>query len=61
MTKEELIKRLKDLSDDRFSQAAPFIEAGRRSAASEPILDAKDVCARVRLELVLPVASDGLR
>ncbi len=68
MTKEDLIKRLKDLSDLRFSQVAPFIEAdldavddlaslhkeieaGRRSASSEPILDAKDVYARVRQAL----------
>lgn len=68
MTKEDLIKRLKDLSDVRFSQVAPFIEAdldavddlaawhkeieaGRRSAASEPILEAKEVYARVRQAL----------
>lgn len=68
VTKEDLIKRLKDLSDARFTQIAPFIEAdldavddlaalhkeieaGRRSAASEPILDAKDVYARVRQAL----------
>ena len=68
MTKEDLIKRLKELSDLRFSQVAPFIEAdldavddlaalhkeieaGRRSAASDPILDAKDVYARVRQAL----------
>ena len=69
MTKEDLIKRLLDLSDLRFSQVAPFIEAdldavddlaalhkvieaGRRSAASDPILDAKDVYARARQALL---------
>jgi len=69
VTKEDLIKRLLDLSDLRFSQVAPFIEAdldavddlaalhkvieaGRRSAASDPILDAKDVYARARQALL---------
>jgi hypothetical protein len=69
VTKEDLIKRLLNLSDLRFSQVAPFIEAdldavddlaalhneieaGRRSAASDPILDAKDVYARARQALL---------
>ena len=68
VTKEDLIKRLKELSEDRFAQVAPFIEAdldavedlaalhreieaGRRSAATQPILEAKDVYARVRQAL----------
>lgn len=68
VTKEDLIRRLKGLSEDRFAQVAPFleadldavddlaalhkeIEAGRRSAASEPILEAKDVYSRVRQAL----------
>jgi hypothetical protein len=68
VTKEDLIKKLKDLSEDHFARVAPFleadleavddlailhqeIEAGRRSAAKEPILEAKDVYARVRQAL----------
>ncbi len=68
MTKEELIRKLKDLPDAQFAQVAPFleadldavddlaalhkeIEAGRRSAASEPTLEAASVYARVRQAL----------
>jgi hypothetical protein len=68
VTKDDFIKRLKDLSEDHFAQVAPFleadleaaddlaalhreIEAGRKSAATQPILEANDVYARVRQAL----------
>jgi hypothetical protein len=68
VTKEDLIRKLKELPEEQFARVAPFleadleavddlavlhreIEAGRRSAANEPILDAKDVYARVRQAL----------
>lgn len=68
VTKENLIQKLKELSEAQFARVAPFLEAdleavddlailhqeiesGRRSAAKEPILDAKDVYARVRQAL----------
>lgn len=68
MTKEDLIRKLKDLPEDQFARIAPFleadlevvddlaelhreIEAGRKSAGTEPILEAKDVYARARQAL----------
>jgi hypothetical protein len=68
VTKDDFIKKLKGLSEDRFAQVAPFleadleaaddlgalpreIEAGRKSAATQPILEAKDVYAGVRQAL----------
>jgi hypothetical protein len=68
VTKEDLIRKLKNLPEDQFARVAPFleadleaveglaalhqeIEAGRRSAGNEPILEAKVVYSRVRQAL----------
>ena len=68
MTREDLIRRLRALSEKQFARIAPFlqadvkavdelvdlhreIKAGRRSAKTEPILEAKDVYNRVRQTL----------
>jgi hypothetical protein len=68
MTREDLIRKLRSLTDEQFVGVAPFleadlesvdelaalhgeIEAGRRSARTEPVLDAKDVYVRVRQAL----------
>lgn len=68
VSREELIRKLQELPEEKLAAVLPFleadlesvdelsalhreIEAGRRSARTEPILDAEQVYARVRQAL----------